>query len=104
MKTLLGFHAITSRLRQKPDTISEIYVDATRADGRAKDLRKMAEAAGVRVNLEQSKIDFVIAEQKQAPGPGQDAGRSAAHPRDQDKKMKKIDTRCSDGGRKGKKR
>ena len=49
MKTLLGFHAVTSRLRQKPDTVSEIYVDASRNDGRAKDLRKMAEAAGVRV-------------------------------------------------------
>ena len=49
MKTLLGFHAVTSRLRQKAGTISEIYVDAARADGRAKDLRKMAEAAGVRV-------------------------------------------------------
>ena len=49
MKTLVGFHAVTSRLRQKPDTISEVYVDATRADHRAKDLRKMAEAAGVRV-------------------------------------------------------
>ena len=49
MKTLVGFHAVTSRLRQKPDTINEVYVDASRADGRAKDLRKMAEAAGVRV-------------------------------------------------------
>jgi 23S rRNA (guanosine2251-2'-O)-methyltransferase len=49
MKALVGFHAVTSRLRQKPDTVSEIYVDAERNDGRARDLRKMAEQAGVRV-------------------------------------------------------
>ena len=49
MKALVGFHAVTSRLRQKPDTVSEIYVDAARNDGRARDLRKMAEQAGVRV-------------------------------------------------------
>ena len=30
MKTLAGFHAVTARLRQKPDTVSEIYIDATR--------------------------------------------------------------------------
>jgi 23S rRNA (guanosine2251-2'-O)-methyltransferase len=49
MKILVGFHAVTSRLRQKPDTVSEIYLDASRNDGRAKDLRKLAEATGVRV-------------------------------------------------------
>ena len=49
MKILAGFHAVASRLRQKPDTLGEIYVDATRNDGRARDLKKMAEAAGVRV-------------------------------------------------------
>src|SRR5438270_4242459 len=49
MKTLLGFHAITSRLRQRPETIQEIYIDAERNDGRAKDLRRMAGGAKVRV-------------------------------------------------------
>jgi len=49
MKTLIGFHAVTGRLRQKPDTISEIYVDAERNDGRARDLKAMATKAGVRV-------------------------------------------------------
>jgi 23S rRNA (guanosine2251-2'-O)-methyltransferase len=46
---LAGFHAVTARLRQKPDTVSEIYIDATRKDGRAQDLRKLAEKLGVRV-------------------------------------------------------
>jgi len=49
MKTLAGFHAVTARLRQKPDTVSEVYLDATRNDGRARDLRKLAEKLGVRV-------------------------------------------------------
>ena len=49
VKALAGFHAVTARLRQKPDTVSEIYLDATRKDGRAQDLRKLAEKLGVRV-------------------------------------------------------
>jgi len=49
MKTLTGFHAVTSRLRQKPDTIKEIYVDAERKDARAKDLRDLAKRLNIRV-------------------------------------------------------
>jgi len=49
MKTLIGFHAVTGRLRQKPDTISEIYVDAERNDGRARDLRELAKRSNVRL-------------------------------------------------------
>ena len=49
MKMLAGFHAVTARLRQKPDTVSEIYVDAERSDARAKELRKLAERLKVRV-------------------------------------------------------
>jgi len=49
VKTLVGFHAVTGRLRQKPDTIDEIYLDAERNDGRARDLKAMATKAGVRV-------------------------------------------------------
>ena len=48
-KILTGFHAVTSRLRQRPDTVSEIYVDAQRDDGRARELRKLAERLDVRV-------------------------------------------------------
>jgi 23S rRNA (guanosine2251-2'-O)-methyltransferase len=49
VKTLVGFHAITGRLRQKPDTVSEIYIDAARNDGRARDLRELARKLDVRV-------------------------------------------------------
>ena len=48
-KTLTGFHAVTSRLRQRPETVHEIYVDAERHDGRVKDLRELAKRLNVRV-------------------------------------------------------
>ena len=44
-----GFHAVTARLRQHPDSIQEIYVDAQRRDPRARDLLKLAEGAGARI-------------------------------------------------------
>jgi 23S rRNA (guanosine2251-2'-O)-methyltransferase len=49
MKYLTGFHAVVSRLRQKPETVREIYVDAERKDARARDLRELAKNLGVRV-------------------------------------------------------
>ncbi len=51
----------------------------------------------VRVNLEQSKIDFVIVEARdEAPATGH---RASKHPRDQDKRMAKIESRHTDGKR-----
>ena len=55
MKTLIGFHAVTARLRQKPDTVNEIYIDATRNDGRARDLKELAKKLGTRVITVDSK-------------------------------------------------
>jgi 23S rRNA (guanosine2251-2'-O)-methyltransferase len=49
MNTLIGFHAVTARLRQKPDTVNEIYIDQSRNDGRARDLRELAKKLDVRV-------------------------------------------------------
>jgi len=49
MNTLVGFHAITARLRQRPETVREIYIDQSRVDGRAKDLRELAKRLDVRV-------------------------------------------------------
>ena len=49
MKPLPGFHAVTARLRQRPETVGEIYIDATRNDRRAKDLKALAERLNVRV-------------------------------------------------------
>jgi 23S rRNA (guanosine2251-2'-O)-methyltransferase len=49
MKTLSGFHAVRSRMRQRPESVTEIYVDAQRNDGRMKDLKAAAEKLNVRV-------------------------------------------------------
>jgi 23S rRNA (guanosine2251-2'-O)-methyltransferase len=46
---LVGFHAVTSRLRQRPETVREIYLDAGRSDARARDLRSLAKRLNVRV-------------------------------------------------------
>lgn len=48
-KTLTGFHAVTSRLRQKPDTVKEIYYDTERSDARMKDLKAAAARSNVRM-------------------------------------------------------
>ena len=49
MKMLAGFHAVKSRLRQKADSVREIYVDAERKDARVKELKALAEKLDVRV-------------------------------------------------------
>lgn len=46
---IFGFHAVISRLRQNPDSIKEIFIDANRRDQRARDLIKLIEAQGVRL-------------------------------------------------------
>lgn len=42
-RLIFGFHAITSRLRQNPDSIKEIFIDATRSDQRVRGLINLAE-------------------------------------------------------------
>ncbi|WP_300088615.1 23S rRNA (guanosine(2251)-2'-O)-methyltransferase RlmB [uncultured Nitrosomonas sp.] len=57
---IFGFHAITSRLRQHPDSIREIYLDASRKDQRARDLINMAETASTRLILcEPDRLDKI---------------------------------------------
>lgn len=48
-KLLVGFHAVTARLRQDASSISEIYVEASRKDRRMQDFIKSVEVAGVRL-------------------------------------------------------
>ena len=48
---IFGFHAITSRLRQHPDSIREIYLDTNRQDQRARDLINLAETTSARLIL-----------------------------------------------------
>lgn len=48
-RLLAGFHAVTARLRNAPESIEAIYVDGARRDGRMQQLLDRAKAAGVRV-------------------------------------------------------
>lgn len=48
-KMIFGFHAVTARLRHEASSVEEIYVDASRVDGRMKELLSAAKGAGVRV-------------------------------------------------------
>ena len=57
-KILTGFHAVTSRLRQRPETVTEIYLDADRSDARAKDLRELAKRLNVRlISADMKRLD-----------------------------------------------
>lgn len=51
VRLIFGFHAVTSRLRQNPDSIKEVFLDATRRDQRARDLAKIAETQGIHLIL-----------------------------------------------------
>ena len=48
-RILHGFHAVTARIRQRPDSVLELYVDSQRRDPRMRELLKLAESAGVRI-------------------------------------------------------
>jgi 23S rRNA (guanosine2251-2'-O)-methyltransferase len=46
---IFGFHAVTSRLRHEASSVEEIYVDASRQDGRMQDLLAAAKSMNVRI-------------------------------------------------------
>lgn len=80
-KIIWGFHAITSRLRQKAAGVREIYIDAARDDRRARELAQAAQARGVRVIMSDSaRLDGMtgharhqgVAAQVEAVAPAQD--------------------------------
>ncbi len=45
-RTLHGFHAVTARLRLRPESVREVYVADVRSDARARELLAQAKAAG----------------------------------------------------------
>ena len=51
---IFGFHAITSRLRQNPESVKQIFLDSGRRDQRVRDLCNLAEAQGIRLILSDS--------------------------------------------------
>jgi 23S rRNA (guanosine2251-2'-O)-methyltransferase len=48
-RLIYGFHAITAKLRHDPSSVKEILIDASRHDGRARDLLQHAELQGINV-------------------------------------------------------
>jgi 23S rRNA (guanosine2251-2'-O)-methyltransferase len=57
-RIIYGFHAVTSRLRQSPGTVKELYADAAREDRRMQELLKTAEARGARVmRVDEKRLD-----------------------------------------------
>jgi 23S rRNA (guanosine2251-2'-O)-methyltransferase len=64
-RILFGFHAVLGRLRRRPDSVHEIYLDPARRDARARDLVARAAAAGVRViEADASRIERMAAAAK----------------------------------------
>ena len=49
-RVLFGFHAITARLRTRPDSIRELYVAGARQDARVRDLVARAQSAGIAIH------------------------------------------------------
>lgn len=49
LQVLAGFHAVTARLRYAPDSVKELYIEASRRDKRVQSLVQLAEKARVRV-------------------------------------------------------
>jgi 23S rRNA (guanosine2251-2'-O)-methyltransferase len=49
-QVLAGFHAVVARLRHAPDSIKEIYVEASRRDKRMQTFIEQAEKAGCRLH------------------------------------------------------
>ena len=55
---VFGFHSVTSRLRQAAGSVRELYVDAGRDDGRARDLLALAARLGIDARrVEASRLD-----------------------------------------------
>ncbi len=48
-QTIFGIHAVSARIRMKPDTVHEVFVDQSRRDNRMNKLLEAAKAAGLRV-------------------------------------------------------
>ena len=57
-RPLFGFHAVTARLRQRPEAVHALYVLAGRQDARLRDVVSRAETSGVAVHpVEHARLD-----------------------------------------------
>lgn len=58
---IFGFHAITSRLRQNPDSIKELFLDSARQDQRIRDLVKLADTLEIRmIQCDQARLGSMV--------------------------------------------
>ena len=49
-RVLFGFHAITARLRTRPDSIHALYMASARQDARARDIAARAQSVGIAIH------------------------------------------------------
>jgi len=57
-RVIYGFHSVTSRLRQSPQSVKELYVDAAREDRRVQELLQAAQSRGARVmRVDEKRLD-----------------------------------------------
>jgi 23S rRNA (guanosine2251-2'-O)-methyltransferase len=62
-RLLIGFHAVTARLRQRPDSVREVFVAAGRRDQRLRDLVDRAKLADVPVHaVDERRLDELARE------------------------------------------
>jgi 23S rRNA (guanosine2251-2'-O)-methyltransferase len=62
---IYGFHAVSTRLKQNPDSVEAVYVDAARADARARRFVEHAQSCQVRViPVERSRLDGMVGSRK----------------------------------------
>jgi 23S rRNA (guanosine2251-2'-O)-methyltransferase len=55
---LFGFHAVSSRIRQHPQSVLEVYLDSQRRDPRAKQLASLLEAHKIKLHyLDSARLD-----------------------------------------------
>ena len=63
---IYGFHAVTSRLRQNPVGVEEIYLDQGRHDQRSHDLLQLAEAKGIKtMQISRQRLDGMAGDKHQ---------------------------------------
>ena len=57
-RIIYGFHAVTSRLRQSPQSVKEVYLDAARDDRRSQEFAKTVESRGARImRVDEKRLD-----------------------------------------------
>jgi 23S rRNA (guanosine2251-2'-O)-methyltransferase len=62
---IYGFHALSARLKQSPESIEEVYVDADRMDGRMRDLLALCEAKSAIVHqVKSGRLDSMCPSRK----------------------------------------